>query len=294
MNFLIWGILARAKQLYDVKVCHFLFMANHFHMMLVVSNPDDVPGFVGYVKAETAHAINQLIGRRTKRIWINGYDSPCILTVKDVIRYIRYIYLNPVVAGLVNSIDEYPGVSSWPMFKSGNHNKLCKHLKRPMVKRLSHPALTVNEQKAIVEHYQCIAKVQYEFILEPNAWMDCFPGLTAKEIKRLNALCLELIQTRERKLRKERFDNHSEVLGSTVLRRQSMLKEYSSKKFSPKMVCLSSDVELRIRFIHTYKALCDKAREVYQAWKHGNLSLRIPPGLFAPRLPTLVCAYGLT
>ena len=39
MNFILWGILARAKELYAVKVCHFVFMANHLHMVIVYPVP---------------------------------------------------------------------------------------------------------------------------------------------------------------------------------------------------------------------------------------------------------------
>src|SRR5690606_7274325 len=69
MNFIIWCILARARTLYRVRVSHFLFMANHFHMLIVVDDPEHLSPFVGYVKAETAHAINRLLGRRKKTVW---------------------------------------------------------------------------------------------------------------------------------------------------------------------------------------------------------------------------------
>jgi REP element-mobilizing transposase RayT len=294
LNFIIWGILAKAKKLYDVKICHFLFMANHFHMLLAVSNPDHLPAFVGYIKAETSHAINLLLGRQKKTIWCEGYDSPIILDVRTVLRYLRYIYLNPVEAGLVNSIDEYPGVSSWQMFKTGKLKKPCKHLLRPMIKQLPYAALTINEQKAIVARYEEKSKSSNEFVLEPDAWMECFSGFTLKKLERLNQWNVTLIRQKEQKLKKIRTLQNKEVIGSTALRRQSMLKEYTPRKFSKRMICLGSDIEYRIRFISTFKAICDRAQEVYEGWKRGELHLKIPPGLFAPSMPTLICNLSIT
>ena len=68
LNFIVWGILARAQSMYGVQVCHFVIMSNHFHMLLVVQDPEAVSDFLGYVKAEIAHAINRLQGRRQKTI----------------------------------------------------------------------------------------------------------------------------------------------------------------------------------------------------------------------------------
>ena len=45
--------------------------------------------------------------------------------------------------------------------------------------------------------------------------------------------------------------------------------------------------------ISHYRALCDKARKVFEAWKLGDLSESIPSGLFAPRVPSLVSVFQL-
>lgn len=75
LNFIIWGILARARGKFRVRICHFVFLANHFHMLIVVDNPEHVPAFVGYVKCEIAHAINRLLGRRRKTIWMECFQG---------------------------------------------------------------------------------------------------------------------------------------------------------------------------------------------------------------------------
>ena len=64
MNLLIEGILAKASNDYEIEVNHSIFMANHFHIIVTVINPDDVKEFFRYVKGEIAHVVNRLLGRR--------------------------------------------------------------------------------------------------------------------------------------------------------------------------------------------------------------------------------------
>ncbi len=292
LNFIIWGILARARSMYQVRVCHFLFMSNHFHALLVVDNPEHVSPFVGYVKCEIAHAINRLLGRRRKTIWVEGYDSPPLLTPHDVLRYITYIYRNPAKANLVDSIEQFPGVSSWQMFTSDTLIKHCKRVIRPLITRLALPALSVNEQKRMVEEYKRQLTEHNTFVLEPFAWVECFPEFRNADIETLKGEIISNLQAQEQVLRQERKRLRKDVIGATSLRRQSMLKEYQPKKFSKKMICICSDIELRKRYISFYRGICETARRAYQRWKRGDLVPKIPPGLLSPRIPSFASAIS--
>ena len=117
LNFIINGILAKATSIYNVEVNHHIFMSNHFHIILRVINPEDVQAFFRYIKTEIAHAVNRLLGRRKRTVWVDRYDSPIVLDAEKLLHLVTYLYLNPVKANLVESIDHYPGVSSWKMFK---------------------------------------------------------------------------------------------------------------------------------------------------------------------------------
>jgi REP element-mobilizing transposase RayT len=280
MNFIIWGIMAKATEVYNIDLCHFIFMGNHFHFILRVINPEDVQGFIRYVKSETAHAINRLLGRKQKTIWKGRYDSPLVLDEDKLKDLITYLYLNPVRANLVNSIDEYPGVSSWNMFKSSIKHKFCKKIARNKIKRLYSPTLTPNKQKETVQYYETESK-EFKLTLSP---LNCFKALNSDR-ESLQKEIVDHIYSEEKKIRKDR---KYEPIGITGLRRESMLKAHTPSKHSPKMICLSIHKELRRSLIIHYKYLCDTASKVYEAWKQGNITLKIPPGLFSPRSPTLV------
>lgn len=247
--------------------------------MLVVDCPQDVPNFMGYIKGEISHAINRLLGRRQKTIWCDGYDSPILLTVDEIRKYIKYIYQNPSRAKLVHFIDEYPGVSSWEMFKGNKLINKCLKLPRDCIPKLYSAALGVNQQKRIVDKFMSLKLNSYDFILEPDAWRESFPGAFS------NQEVIDEIKKEEELQKIERIKTNIDVIGATELRRQSMLKEYTPKKYSPKMICLCSDLPLRKTFIESFKALSHLAYKAYQSWKNGDYSFKIPPGMFCPRRP---------
>ena len=92
MNFIINGILAKASNDYEIGLCHFKFMANHFHIIVRVINPDDVQAFFRYIKTEISHAVNRLLGRRKRTVWADGYDSPIVLDTEKLKYLISYLY----------------------------------------------------------------------------------------------------------------------------------------------------------------------------------------------------------
>ena len=283
MNLIIEGVLAKATRDYEIDVNHSIFMANHFHMIVTVINPDDVKEFYRYVKGEIAHAVNRLLGRRKRTVWADGYDSPIVLDEDKLKNLISYLYLNPLRANLVNTIDEYPGVSSWKMLKNKHKHKDCIKVPRDKISKLHNPALSVSEQKDLVSRYKVNGK-SYRLEYKP---LSCFYAINPYTKVTQESL-IEYIETEEKNFLKTRVK--TETVGITKLRRQSMQKAYTPKKYSPKMICLSTDKELRKRVIENFKYLCLVAKKVYEKWKTGDLSPRIPPGMYAPRVPMLVSA----
>lgn len=291
VNLIIWGILARARKRYQVKVCHFIFMANHLHLLIVVDDPDDVAAFMRYIKVETSHAINRLLGRQKRTLWCDGYDSPIVLTVEDVQRYITYIYLNPLKARLVRRVSDYPGVSSWELYRSTSRKVNCRAIARDSITRVPRRSLNHLEQLRIAEALVAEAQ-EVEFVLEPDAWVECFVAPTKTgtlDAARLNNSILREVSNAEAKLAP------AKVLGRKALQVEIINRSYSPKSFARRMICLCSDVEIRKEFITWYKGLQQRANEVFLRWKQGDFTAKLPTGFLAPgnyRLTNLI-ASGL-
>jgi len=285
MTLILLSTLAKAYELYGdgIKVCHFIIMGNHLHLLIIVKSPDAVAAFMNYLKMETAHAVNKLLARRKRTVWEDGYDAVSILTVNDAIEKIAYIYTNPQKANLVEKIEEYPGVSSWKMF---SENKLSIE-----VPRIARPSI---EPRCSVESLtEASLGKTASFTLSPNSWIPLlYEGtLEESEIQEINTKIHERVRQIEAEYQNTRQVKQIQVLGAKRLSRQAIDKPYSPSKFSKRMWCICKDLELRASFINSIKALIDSAKKVYNLWKTGDTKVRYPVGMFPPRFPRLVNPY---
>jgi hypothetical protein len=161
------------------------------------------------------------------------------------------------------------------------------------LKRTGSIVMSVAEQLRLKESYKRRSGKKYILKLEPNAWMDCFPETRGIKAEVLNAELFERIETQDTAYSAIRKKDGRRVIGATALRRASMLVEYTPKTYGSKKVFSCADPDLRASFREHYKHLCALAREAYLAWKQGDFSFKIPPGMLAPRVPSLVSALPI-
>ncbi len=284
MKAILKSALARAQTLHPVRICHYIVEGTHVHLLAIVDNPDDVKGFMERFKTESAHAINALLGRRKRTIWCEGYDSPVVLTIDDVIRKIAYIYSNPSNDDLEDSIVKYPGLSSWEAFQSGNHTIRTPWFHRPDIVSLSEEGRLSEEKEKDRE--------TLTFTLYPDAWMECFED--ALEIKdELNQRIRDSVAENEKNNREERAKTGKKVIGKDRLIKQTLDLSYVPKRSGRKMWCICSNVPFRILFLTWAKALVGSGREVAERWLKGE-DVAYPIGLFAPSRPKKGNLVGLT
>ena len=290
VNLIIQSYLARAQTLYPIKICHYIFLANHFHLILVVENPEDVPSFMERFKCEMAHAINRLIGRNKRTVWCEGYDSPVLLDPQAVIKRIAYIYSNPSRDELEDRIDLFPGLSSWDVFT----NKASKESMYIRLRRFSIPTLEEEPNTNpdfLAKRLTKKSKLAHKLIISPDAWMDCFE-MTDTDREEANIEIVDLVRETEAERRAIRKMEGRKVMGRQRLISQPMNLEYRSKRSGRRMLCIGSSKNIRRSFLNEIYALIDEAKTVYANWKKGDYSIPYPPGLFPPSMPKLVEAVS--
>ena len=214
-------------------------------MLAVIKNPHHTSPFIGYIKQETSSMINRICGVRQNTVWTNGFDVALILTPDKAIDRIKYIYKNPAKAHLVKSISDYPGVTSWNMFKSGINETKHVWLKRCEFYQIDNlHSLSESIQSKIITRMAGDEPVYHTFTLEPDAWMDCFPEFASIDRKAFNQNLIKEIVAEEREIQHE----HG-VIGSAGLKTQPVNKEFKSKKYGKKIFCMSSNIALRVQYI---------------------------------------------
>ena len=89
MRVIIQSILARAYSKYRVTIVAFVVMGNHIHILAVVNAPSDVSKFIEYLKRELSHAVNDLLGRVNRTVWVDGSDGPVIMDSEKALARLR-------------------------------------------------------------------------------------------------------------------------------------------------------------------------------------------------------------
>ena len=289
---IVKSCLARARELYPVRLCHIIVEATHIHLVLVVIDPDHVEAFFRYFKTESAHMINGLLGRIKRTVWCEGYDSPIVLTPTRALMAIAYLYANPAKDNLEISIDRYPGFSTWKMFQSGRLTRQWKRLRRPQFVPITRDANNPRGYAKIAQRVVDQAEEAHTFILEPNAWMESFGYHSPEQQQQLNEQLVARIRLLEKRAEIKRVSEGRRVFGRDRLIAQVFDTSYRPKRSGRRMWCLSEKRSVRKGFINFFKALMQRARAVRGRWKLGDVTVPYPPGLYPPSMPKLANVFG--
>jgi REP element-mobilizing transposase RayT len=284
---IVRSCLAAAQALYPVRICHLLVEPTHVHLVLVVYNPDDVPHFVGHFKTESAHMLNKLLGRKKRTVWCEDYDSPKVLTLTKALAVIAYLYSNPAKDNLVDSIEEYPGFSTWGMFQSAEFVKKWKRLRRFHFRALTPDSHNLRGYTKEAERLLGESSEVETFTLEPNAWLEAFGITEPGEQERVNRRLYERVRTLEQRAKRKREREKKRVIGRDRLIAQQIDLTYRPSRRGKRTWCLSHKRALRVQFIRMLKRLRREARAVLALWRIGDISAKYPPGLYPPSMPKL-------
>jgi REP element-mobilizing transposase RayT len=85
----------------------FVVMPDHFHWLLSLVGQQDLSGVVGRVKSRASRLINAA-SLRQGRLWQDGFHDHAIRAEEDLADIARYVIANPLRAGIVKKLGDYP------------------------------------------------------------------------------------------------------------------------------------------------------------------------------------------
>ena len=99
--------LKRAATKYEAKVCAYCLMPDHLH--LLASTPDGVNfvDFIQYFKQLSAFRLARA-SQVASRVWQTRFYDHALRLDEDIVTVARYIFDNPVRAGIVADAADYP------------------------------------------------------------------------------------------------------------------------------------------------------------------------------------------
>lgn len=96
-----------AELLGDARMRAWVLMPDHTHWLLQLGNRDTLSIVVARLKSASARKVNRAIGH-TGCLWATAYHDHALRREEDVATMTRYIIENPLRAGLVEHIGDYP------------------------------------------------------------------------------------------------------------------------------------------------------------------------------------------
>jgi putative transposase len=116
--------LGRALNRYCVQLHAYVLMTNHVHLLLTPADSTGISRVMSLLGQRYAQYINAKY-RRSGSIWEGRYKASLINADEHLLSCYRYIELNPVRAGMVETPDRYPW-SSYRYHAWGEANQLIQ------------------------------------------------------------------------------------------------------------------------------------------------------------------------
>ncbi|WP_166225560.1 REP-associated tyrosine transposase [Pseudomonas atagonensis] len=98
--------LRKAHERGWVESMAWVVMPDHFHWLVQLQS-GTLGEAIGATKARCTQAVNQKTGRQGP-LWQSGYHDRALRDNEDLLPFARYIVGNPLRAGLVDRIGDYP------------------------------------------------------------------------------------------------------------------------------------------------------------------------------------------
>jgi len=137
----------------------------------------------------------------------------------------------PVAANVVDSIDEYPGISSWKMFRTGSHVKEVKRISRSALTAVRLDATNDKEEdRARLNYWLRRARTTSALRIDPYIWKRCFHDSSSWTDNEIYDRLINAVRERESDAVTKR---NGTCLGSERLRAQTPWREYEPKPPTP-------------------------------------------------------------
>ena len=269
LNEIVIGILARAARRYEVRVCAFVFLSNHAHLLLRPTDADQLALFMGYLNGNLAKEAGRLHAWHAK-LWGRRY-RPILVSDEPgaQIDRLRYLLAQGCKEGLVRSPKQWPGASSTEALLDG------KPIRGTWFSRSAE--YEARRRGDRVEKYSFSSEEEIQL-----APLPCWESLPAQDARELVAAIVREIEV---ETRKALHASDSTVMGERRILRQDPhdRPRCVSRSPAPRFHAASREARevLELAFHSFRKAFRQAAEDLLS----GLSPPEFPPGSFPPHLP---------
>lgn len=263
---IVIGVLHCATVHYpDIKIYNFVFLSNHYHLLLWSPDARTLARFMGFVNGNLSRKLGPLVDW-SGPLWARRYEAiPVASDEKSLIRRFVYLLSHGVKEGLVRDPRDWPGPhGANALLAEGrvsghwfDSTKACRDRARNRSKPDS------SYRNAVVLH---LSK------------LPCWQHLDWEEIaKRVLSLIQSIIQ--------DGAAMHSGVLGCQRIKKQNPMRRIPRPQRRRRPLIHANCRSLRQQFVEAYRAFLAAYREASLHLQRGNLSAQFPRGSCRPPGP---------
>ena len=295
-NQLLTGILARTQRDNKVTLCNFVEMNNHTHQHCIPDKPEQFAKFYMEYQKKVTDTVRRLTRRDRLQLWERRPSVMRIAELEDAIQRVVYIFLNPANAGLVKSIDDYPGLTTWGAFTtceaSVDAEVRFKAFWTPVSNLEGLPTgnrLSLAGDRVMASRLrEASDTVEGELVIKPLAWLKVYGITDPSKVARIRTRIVEEVYAGEARIAKERAEQGCGIMGAERLKRMEFLRPHIPKVKQRKIFLICGDHALRPKLIRLFQDIFAVCRRCYLALKAG-LPHEWPPGTFTPWVPPREC-----
>ena len=100
--------LKYTEQSHQVTSLSFVVMPDHLHWLFSLQNFRSLSQVISNIKRKSAYQINQHNNKTGSPVWQPGFHDYALRDEEEIKNVARYIVANPLRAGLVDKIGDYP------------------------------------------------------------------------------------------------------------------------------------------------------------------------------------------
>jgi REP element-mobilizing transposase RayT len=269
LNAILIGTLARAKRRHKVRVCFFVCVSNHMHLLLWTEDARELAQFMGYFLSKLAREVGRLTGWKEK-IFGRRYQAIVISEEEAAqVERLRYGLAHGAKEDLVERPRDWPGAHAVRALLEGEileglwFDRTQEYLAR--------------RRGETFDRLQYATRETLE--LDP---LPCWGDLTPE---RRRARAAALVEDIESEAAARRRRTGVKPLGVAAVLSQDPLEKLKKTKKSPAPAFHAASRAVRRSLWDAYSLFVAAYRAAAEKLRAGVRDVVFPPGSFPPPLP---------
>lgn len=266
---MVLGVLGRSVRLYPVRLHAFVFLSNHYHLLVSVDDSYQLARFMNYLNSNLAREAGRLHGWQEK-FWGRRYQA-IVISEEEIaqVSRLRYLLSHGCKEGLVARPRDWLGANSVNALVEG----------QPL------EGIWINRSRKCAARARGEQLNHLDFVTRETIKLDALPCWQHLEENAYRHAISEVCQ----EIEKETADRHSregiQPLGSKAILAQQPHDRPEKLKRSSAPAFHAATKAARRELVEAYGWFLEAFRAATESMRRGVSDVRFPQGSFPSRLP---------